>query len=68
MSPDAFLSQRTLLYQEYMRQNISKNPLEPFLVKVACDFTDSADLTHRLQSIYRVRMSLPAQMTFRTFI
>ena len=54
--------------QEQLRENLSRNPLEPLLVKVACDFTDSADLTHRLQSIYRVRVSLPAHMTFRTFI
>ena len=53
--------------QEQLRENLSRNPLEPLLVKVACDFTDSADLTHRLQSIYRVR-ACPDRVTISEFL
>jgi hypothetical protein len=38
-----------------VRDRLERNPMEPLLIKLAREFTDSQDLSDRLLKIYKVR-------------
>ena len=40
--------------QAFVRDRMELNPMEPLLIKLARDFTDSQDLSDRLLKLYKV--------------
>ncbi len=40
--------------KECVRDRLERNPMEPLLIKLARDFTDSKDLSDRLSKLYKV--------------
>ncbi len=44
--------------QEFVRDRLERSPMEPLLIKLARDFTDSQDLSERLLKLYKVKPAL----------
>ena len=40
--------------QACVRDRLERNPMEPLLIKLAREFTDSQDLSERLSKLYKV--------------
>ena len=63
---DNFISASSRVEQEerlaaaelHNRQHLQKNPLEPLLLKLAREFSDSQDLSEKLQTMYQVSSPL----------
>ena len=41
-----------------VRDRLERNPMEPLLIKLAREFTDSQDLSDRLMKLYKVKINL----------
>ncbi len=46
--------EKLLQTQACMRDRLERNPMEPLLIKLAREFTDSQDLSDRLSKLYKV--------------
>ena len=48
------------------REQQARNPLEPLLLKLAREFSDSEDLSRRLHKLYQARIRPPADQHWNT--
>ena len=57
-SPSPLFSLQVREAEETVRDRLERNPMEPLLLKLAREFTDSQDLSDRLLKLYKVSLSL----------
>ena len=54
-SSEMELDEKLRQAKECVRDRLERNPMEPLLIKLAREFTDSKDLSDRLSKLYKVR-------------
>ncbi len=53
-SSDMEMEEKLRQAQAFVRDRLEHNPMEPLLIKLAREFTDSQDLSDRLLKLYKV--------------
>jgi hypothetical protein len=65
-SSEMEMEEKLLQSKAYVRDRLERNPMEPLLIKLARDFTDSQDLSERLLKLYKVRQKYHHSMIHKS--